>query len=58
MDIKQARKALGLTQAELGSQLGIDHSVVSKMEGGTVPIGPRTALAIEALLNRAGKAAA
>ena len=58
MDIKQARKALGLTQAELGNQLGVDHSVVSKMEGGSLPVGQRTALAIEALLNRAGKAAA
>ncbi len=55
MDIKQTRKALGLTQAELGEKLGIDGSVISKMEGGTVPVGPRTVLALEALLTRAEK---
>jgi predicted transcriptional regulator len=54
MDMKQTRKALGLTQSELGEKLGVDGSIISKMESGTVPIGPRTVLALEALLTRAG----
>lgn len=57
MDIKQARAVLGLTQAQLGEKLGLDGSMISKMEGGTLPVGPRTALAVEALLARAQKAA-
>lgn len=55
MDIQKTRKALGLTQAQLGEKLGLDGSMISKMEGGILPVGPRTELALEALLARAGK---
>lgn len=34
--IKQARKAAGLTQAELAEKLGVQHSVISKYERGRV----------------------
>jgi transcriptional regulator with XRE-family HTH domain len=53
MDIKETRKALGLTQAQLGEKLGVDHSVVSKMESGDLVVGLRTLLAMEALVTRA-----
>ena len=57
MDIKQTRETLGLTQAQLGEKLGLDGSMISKMESGTLLVGPRTALALEALLARAQKEA-
>lgn len=53
------RKALGLTQAELAAKLGVDHSTVSRIESGDIPLTLRTQLAMEALVTRAaqGKAA-
>lgn len=57
MDIKKTRETLGLTQAQLGEKLGLDGSMISKMEGGTLAVGPRTALALEALLARAERGA-
>ena len=54
-EVKQTRETLGLTQAQLGEKLGLDGSMISKMESGTLLVGPRTALALEALLARAQK---
>ncbi|WP_426254521.1 helix-turn-helix domain-containing protein [Sphingomonas sp. DC2300-3] len=51
--IKQTRKKLGATQAELAEMLGINQSTVSRLERGALPIDPRTALALEALSARA-----
>lgn len=53
MDIKSIRKGLGLTQAELASLLGVDHSTVSRIESGDIPLTLRTQLAMEALVTRA-----
>ena len=53
MNIKDTRKALGLTQAELGEKLGVDGSIISKMESGALIVGLRTQLAMEALVTRA-----
>jgi transcriptional regulator with XRE-family HTH domain len=57
MDIRETRKALGLTQAELAEMLGVDHSTVSRLESGIIPLTLRTQLALEALLTRAKNAA-
>lgn len=53
MDIRQTRKALGLTQAQLAEKLGVDHSTVSRFESGEIPLSERTLLAMEALVARA-----
>jgi transcriptional regulator with XRE-family HTH domain len=53
MDIQKTRKALGLTQSQLGEQLGIHGSMVSKMESGHMIVGLRTILALEALATKA-----
>jgi len=53
MNIKETRKALGLTQSELGEKLGVDGSIISRMESGALIVGLRTQLAMEALVNRA-----
>lgn len=58
MDIKAIRKDMGLTQAELGALLGVDHSTVSRLESGEIPMTERTKLAMEAIVMRQqGKAA-
>lgn len=54
MDIKKARKALGLTQIQLAAELGLDNGTISRMERGGLIACKRTTLALEALLNRAG----
>ena len=53
MDIQNTRKALGLTQSQLGEKLGIHGSMVSKMESGHIVVGLRTILALEALATKA-----
>lgn len=53
-EIRQTRKELGATQAQLADMLGINQSTVSRMESGTLEVDPRTALALEALKARAG----
>lgn len=50
--IKQARRTLGATQAQLADMLGINQSTVSRMESGALEVDPRTALALEALVAR------
>ena len=55
MDIKETRKALGLTQAELGFKLGITGATVSRLESGEIEPSVRDILAIEALVARIEK---
>ena len=50
--IKQTRKALGATQAELAAMLGLNQSTVSRLESGALDVDARTALALEALAAR------
>jgi len=50
--IKQTRKALGATQAELAAMLGLNQSTVSRMESGALDLDARTSLALEALAAR------
>ncbi len=57
-EIRQTRKELGATQAQLADMLGINQSTVSRMESGTLEVDPRTALALEALKARASAAPA
>lgn len=56
-EIRAARRSLGLTQAALAKSLGVNHSIISKMESGAMRTSRRTLLAVEALLVRAGIAA-
>lgn len=54
MDIREARKTLGLSQAELATALGVNQATISRFEaddGGLEP-NARTILAIEALIQR------
>lgn len=44
--IKQLRKALGLTQDELGAKIGLNKISISLFESGTREISKRTRLAI------------
>jgi len=48
-ELRARRKALGLTQAELGARLGYHRDHVGLMERGTQPVPDRTALAVSAL---------
>ena len=57
MNIKETRKALGLSQTDLAKMLGISGSLLSRMESGEQPVNLRTILAMEALVARAEKAA-
>lgn len=50
--IKATRKALGLTQAELGFKLGITGATVSRLESGEIVPSVRDILAMEALVAR------
>lgn len=53
IDIRLIRKdRLGLSQGELGQLLGVTQGTVSKLETGELEIDERTALAIEALVQR------
>ncbi|WP_027853864.1 helix-turn-helix domain-containing protein [Marinobacterium litorale] len=53
--LKQARQALGLYQQAMADELGVSRVWVGLMERGEKEIEPRTALAVECLLRRAGK---
>jgi transcriptional regulator with XRE-family HTH domain len=50
--IKDTRRVLGVTQAELAELLGLNQSTVSRLERGTLQIDARTRLALEALVAR------
>lgn len=47
--LRDIRKALGLTQAEFAARLGLHQSTVSKFENGELPLDKRTLLAAQAL---------
>jgi transcriptional regulator with XRE-family HTH domain len=53
--IEEARKALGLTQEQLGELAGVDHSTVSRIERGLTNPSGRT---IKALTDALGQARA
>ena len=53
--IKEARKALGWTQAQLAEQLGVTHATVSRIESGDIPLNIRTQIALEVIFKRADK---
>lgn len=48
-ELRQRRKAAGITQAELGERLGLHRDFIGLMERGVQPIAERTALAVTAL---------
>lgn len=48
-ELRQRRKAAGLTQAQLGARLGLHRDFIGLMERGLQPITERTALAVTAL---------
>lgn len=51
--IRQTRRELGVTQAELAALLGLNQSTISRLERGALEVDARTALALEALTVRA-----
>lgn len=53
--IAYAREQLELSQADLAEKLGVHQTTVSRFEKGRLPLDERTALALDALLLRAGK---
>jgi transcriptional regulator with XRE-family HTH domain len=53
--IEEARKALGLTQEQVGELAGVDHSTVSRIERGLTNPPART---IKALTDALGQARA
>jgi DNA-binding transcriptional regulator YiaG len=54
LDIKEIRRALDMTQAQLGEEVGVDQSTVSNWETGTSPRGPARKL-LSALAAKAAK---
>lgn len=53
--LREARAALGLKQTDLGAELGITSTEVSRKERGERPLTKVMALAVECLLRRADK---
>ncbi len=51
--LKESRMSLGLSQAALGSRLGLSRVMIGLMERGR-PIEPRTGLSVWCLLYEAG----
>jgi transcriptional regulator with XRE-family HTH domain len=48
------RRSLGLSQAELAAQLGLDEGTISDIEGGRRRSSRRVAAAVERFLDRSG----
>lgn len=48
--IREARKELGLSQAEMAARLGVTQGTISKLETGALALDERTRLAVNALL--------
>ena len=48
-ELKAFRKALGLTQEEMGNAIGMSRKLIVEMEAGRAPIEQRTALALHHL---------
>lgn len=57
-EMKQRREALGLTQAQLARELGLDSITVSRYERGVHPIPKTVKLAFELVEMRMRKEAA
>ncbi|SKB26943.1 helix-turn-helix domain-containing protein [Sphingopyxis flava] len=49
-NLRDIRRQLGLTQIEMGEQLGLDQSTISRFESGALAMDKRTKLAVQALL--------
>lgn len=49
-DIREIRKQLCLTQAELADRLGLHQATISRFETGGLPVDRRTRLALDALI--------
>jgi len=56
-NIKQIRLKLGLTQAQMANQLGVQQCVISRFERGIRVPSKRTLLAISALASKGSKPA-
>ncbi|MEV6976917.1 helix-turn-helix transcriptional regulator [Kitasatospora sp. NPDC093806] len=53
--LRQWRRRAGLTQAQLGAEIGYDHTAVSKLEHGTRRTSPRVADRLDDLLGAEGE---
>jgi len=53
-DIREIRRTLEMTQAELAEALGLNQSTISRLESGALILDARTRLAIEAIQARRG----
>jgi transcriptional regulator with XRE-family HTH domain len=53
--LRDSRKRLNLTQAELAAKLGLHQTSVSRMETGDLEVDERTRLAVEALIIMKGR---
>ncbi len=53
--LRQWRRRAGLTQAQLGAEIGYDHTAVSKLEHGTRRTSPRVADRLDDLLCAGGE---
>lgn len=53
LDVKEIRETLGLTQAQLGAEVGVDQSTVSNWENGQQPKGPARLLLKKLIEERA-----
>ncbi|MDX3885567.1 MAG: helix-turn-helix transcriptional regulator [Sphingomonas sp.] len=53
-DVRSIREALGISQVELATKLGLHQSTVSRLETGAMPVDARTALALDMLLKLKG----
>lgn len=51
--IRDARKALNLTQQELGDRAGVDHTTISRIERGLINSPARTLKALTDALGQA-----
>ena len=55
MDIRKARKRLGMTQQQLAAALGMKTNSIARMERGERPVMPVTELAIKYLFTKVTK---
>lgn len=52
-NIRDIRKTLDISQAELAKLLGVEQSTVSRWERGDLPLNPRTRMAIDFVFDEA-----
>lgn len=58
MDIRDLRRRLNLSQAQLADKLGLHQTTISRLETGELPLDRRTMLALQALSTPTGADAA